>query len=280
MRFFEGVFLWTAIGIYLASSLLFLGGLIFKKEKQLILAWRGCVAGFALHSATILARWIASGHPPVLWSFEHALAGSWFVMGIFLMVGRYFNNLRITGTVISPFVLLMLGYGIMGKELGIEPLPPPYQSNWLWVHVGFGWVTYGAYHVAAGLAILYLLKQRALRKIKGQGEISRFFRFFPELAVIDDLTFKLIVYGFIAHIAMLGSGAIWAYGLWGRYWAWDPIETWTLVSWLIYGITIHLRMTYHLKGNRFAWLAIVSLAGVLIFFGGIGFTKGVHTPLL
>lgn len=280
MQLFEGIFLWTAIAIYLVSFLLFLSGVIFKKERQHVFAWYGCIIGFGLHSATILARWIASGHPPVLWSFEHALAGSWFVMGIFLIVGKYFSNFKIAGIVVSPFVMLMLGYGIMGKELGIEPLPPPYQSNWLWVHVGFGWITYGAYHVAAGMAILYLLKERAVRKSKNKGELSRFFQFFPELSVLDDLTFKLITYGFIAHIVMLGSGAIWAYGLWGRYWAWDPIETWTLISWLIYGIAIHIRMTYRWKDKRFAWLAILALAGVIIFFGGIGFVGGVHTTLL
>ena len=249
MQLFEGIFLWTAIAIYLVSFLLFLSGVIFKKERQHGFAWYGCIIGFGLHSATILARWIASGHPPVLWSFEHALAGSWFVMGIFLIVGKYFSNFKTAGIVVSPFVMLMLG-------------------------------TYGAYHVAAGMAILYLLKERAVRKSKDKGELSRFFKFFPELSVLDDLTFKLITYGFIAHIVMLGSGAIWAYGLWGRYWAWDPIETWTLISWLIYGIAIHIRVTYRWKDKRFAWLAILALAGVIIFFGGIGFVGGVHTTLL
>lgn len=280
MSIFEGIFLWAAIGVYVVTFLLFLNGLIFKKERQFAWAWWSCISGFVLHSSAIIVRWITSGHPPVLWSFEHALSGSWFIMGIFLLIGRYFATLKIAGIIVSPFVILMLGYGIMSKEFAIEPLPPPYQSNWLWVHVGFGWITYGAYHVAAGLAILYLLKDRAIKKSKNKSELSRFYKFFPEVSVLDNLTFKLIVYGFIAHIAMLGSGAIWAYGLWGRYWAWDPIETWTLISWLIYGIAIHFRVTYHWEGKRFAWLAIFSLIGVIIFFGGIGFIGGVHTPLL
>jgi cytochrome c-type biogenesis protein CcsB len=268
--------------MYLLAFLIFLSSIVFKKEGQREVAWWVCVVGFIIHTLTILVRWVESGHPsghpPVLWSFEHALAGGWFVMGVFLVLVWRFPSLKEVGVVISPFVLLMLGYGIMGKELGIEPLPPPYQSNWLWVHVGFGWIAYGAYHVAAAVAVLYLLKDRALRK--SGGEVSRFFRVLPETQTMDDLIFKLIVYGFISHIVMLGSGAIWAYGLWGRYWSWDPIETWTLISWLIYGLVIHLRVTYGWKGRRGAWLAIISLIGVLIFFGGIGFTRGVHTPLL
>jgi cytochrome c-type biogenesis protein CcsB len=278
MRTLEGIFLWSALAMYLLAFLIFLSSIVFKKEGQREVAWWVCVVGFIIHTLTILVRWVESGHPPVLWSFEHALAGGWFVMGVLLVLVWRFPSLKEVGVVISPFVLLMLGYGIMGKELGIEPLPPPYQSNWLWVHVGFGWIAYGAYHVAAAVAVLYLLKDRALRK--SGGEVSRFFRVLPETQTMDDLIFKLIVYGFISHIVMLGSGAIWAYGLWGRYWSWDPIETWTLISWLIYGLVIHLRVTYGWKGRRGAWLAIISLIGVLIFFGGIGFTRGVHTPLL
>ena len=268
------------MGAYLFTFLFFLAGIIFKKDGMTSLASKGCVAGFLLHTGTIVIRWIESGHPPVLWSFEHALAGSWFIIGIFLLASQRYTALRIAGVVVTPFVILMLGYGVMGKELGIEPLPPPYQSNWLWVHVGFGWITYGAYHVAAGLAILYLLKGRAIKKFKNENELSRFYKFFPEVSILDNLTFKLIVYGFIAHIAMLGSGAIWAYGLWGRYWAWDPIETWSLITWLVYGANIHMRVTYQWKGRRAAWLAIISLIGILITFGGIGFIGGVHTPLL
>jgi cytochrome c-type biogenesis protein CcsB len=262
VRTIEGILLWSAIVLYLLVFLIFLSAIVFKKDGQRELAWRGCVAGFIVHTLTILVRSVDNGHPNEL----------------FFILVRRFPALKGVGVVVSPFVLLMLGYGIMGKELGIEPLPPPYQSNWLWVHVGFGWIAYGAYHVAAGVAILYLLKERAIRK--SGGEVPRFFRALPEVQTMDELIFKLIVYGFISHIVMLGSGAIWAYGLWGRYWAWDPIETWTLISWLIYGLDIHLMVTYEWKGRRAAWLAIISLTGVLVFFGGIGFARGVHTPLL
>lgn len=268
MRLFEGIFLWAAIAFYLFVFLLFLSGLIFKKERQISLAWNGCIVGFILHSMSIIMRWMASGHPPVLWSFEHALTGSWFVMGIFLLIGRYFPSIKIVGVVISPFVLFMLGYGIMGKQTGIEPLPPPYQSNWLWVHVFFAWMAYGAFIISAVMSILYLMKDKS-----GYKDLA-------SLETLDDLIFKTIIFGFITLTVEVGAGAIWAYGLWGRYWAWDPIETWSLITWLIYGANIHLIMTYHWKGKKAAWLAIISLIGVIITFGGIGFIGGIHTTLL
>ncbi len=267
--------LWVAIVLYLAGFVLFLTGLVFNRKGAVEKAWLLSVVAFVVHTLTIAIRWVESGHPPVLWRFEHALAGSWFVMAIYLSVLRGSRGLKVTGLIASGFALLMLGYGLMSSKQ-LQPLPPPYQSGWLWIHVGFGWLTYGSYHIAAGTGILYLLKDRAMRK----NTHSWLSELLPSTETLEDVTFKLIVYGFIAHIVMLGSGAIWAYGLWGRYWAWDPIETWSLISWLVYALVIHLRVTYGWKGRRFIYLAIVSVITIIILFGGIGFAGGVHTPLL
>jgi ABC-type transport system involved in cytochrome c biogenesis permease subunit len=79
---------------------------------------------------------------------------------------------------------------------------------------------------------------------------------------------------------MIATGSIWAHGLWGRYWGWDPIETWSLISWLIYGAALHLRITMGWKARRMAWLAVGAMATVIISFFGIGFISGVHTGLL
>lgn len=278
MRGLEGILLWVSVASYLAGFFLFLGGMVFKSESQSKFAWKVSIAAFIFQTSTIAVRWIESGHPPVLGTFEHALAGSWVIAGIYLLIGGFLPQMRIFGFIAAPFTMLMMGYGIMSKELGVEPLPPPYQSNWLWVHVTFAWIAYGAYHLSAGAAVLYLIKEKKLRK--GERGLPWMLKKLPEPAALDELVSRLIVYGFLAHIIMLGSGAIWAYGLWGRYWAWDPIETWSLISWIIYGINIHMRMTYGWKGRKGSWLAVASLAAVIITFGGIGFVGGVHTPLL
>lgn len=278
MRTFEGALLWITVASYLAGFLLFLTGAVFKNERHARLAWKVSIAAFAIQTLTIAVRWAESGHPPVLGTFEHVLAGSWVTVAIYMLVGRYMPPLRAFGLLIIPFVMLMIGYGIMSRDPGIEPLPPPYQSNWLWVHVTFAWIAYGAYHVSAGVAILYLLKERNIRR--GRAGAGWLLGRLPDLPIMDHLISRLIVFGFVAHVVMLGSGAIWAYGLWGRYWGWDPIETWSLISWIIYGISIHMRMTYGWKGKKGAWLSIAALTAVIITFGGIGFVGGVHTPLL
>ena len=163
--------------------------------------------------------------------------------------------------------LLVLGKGLGARAAG-APLAPVFRSNWLVVHVLSAWVAFGSYLVAAGLAAHYLWLGR-----RTPAEGTR-----PE--VIEELSAKLVVLGFLGHSVMLVSGALWAHGLWGRYWGWDPLETWTLVSWLIYSVYLHLRFTLGWKGRRAAWVAVSSVAGVLVTFYGIGLVSYVHDQFL
>jgi ABC-type transport system involved in cytochrome c biogenesis permease subunit len=81
--------------------------------------------------------------------------------------------------------------------------------------------------------------------------------------------FRYVVFGFITDAIMISAGSIWAKDLWGSYWSWDPVETWSLISWLIYGIVIHLRVTLGWRGSKLAWLVIGALTTVLISFFGV-----------
>ena len=94
--------------------------------------------------------------------------------------------------------------------------------------------------------------------------------------MLDDLIFRSIIFGFIGHVVMISTGAIWARDLWGNYWNWDPVETWSLLSVLLYGLWIHLRVGLHWRGRRMAWLAVAALLTVVFAFWGtnlIGDTK-------
>jgi ABC-type transport system involved in cytochrome c biogenesis permease subunit len=86
---------------------------------------------------------------------------------------------------------------------------------------------------------------------------------------MDELMFRYLIFGFITDAVMIASGAIWAKNLWGNYWSWDPVETWSLVAWLIYGLAIHLRVTMGWKGRKLAWILIFAIAGVIISYFGI-----------
>lgn len=271
----EAIFIWIAVWLYGMSFLSFLFGLSFRKDGAIRWGWYLSIAGFIFQNVSMAVRWIIVGHPPVMRTYENSVLASWFTLSLFILM-RYWHKKAIAiGVAVLPVVLLMLGKGLMSDPIH-EPLSPPYQSNWLWLHVFFAWSAYGAFCSAAGLGMIYLFRERAEKK----GSISPFYEKLPNLRVLNDLFLKVVFFGFIALTVEIAAGALWAYKLWGRYWGWDPIETWSLVTWLIYGTVIHLGVTLGWKGGKMAWLVIISLLSVFITFGGIGYFAGVHTPIL
>ena len=272
----ESVFLWLSVIGYIAAFITMLIGLVFGKERAVRVGSRLTIAAFASHTLAIASRWIATGHMPVMGAYENSLLGAWFLMLIFLVSGRWIAAKKTLTVIVVPIALFMLGNGIMGGA-ELEPLAPPFQSAWLFVHVIFAWFAFGSYFLAACLGAAFLWKSGA--EAKGKLEESAA-RKFPDLDIMDDLIFRFIIFGFIADTVMIATGSIWAHGLWGRYWGWDPIEMWSLIAWIIYGVALHLRITMGWKGRRLAWIAVGSIATVIIGFFGVGFISNVHTQLM
>lgn len=265
----EGIFLWLAIGVYFISLVSFMGKAIFGRETWERRGFLLLGLGFLLQSTTIISRWLLIGHPPVMGGYENALAGSWCA-GLVYLVGERITKgkLRPLGIVLGPVVLLMLGFGLTAEK-GLQPLAPPYQSNWLWVHVGFAWLAWGSFLTAAGLGLIYLVKSARAQAKEGLG-----------LEEIEGIIPRAILFGFIAQGLMVVSGALWAHKLWGSYWSWDPVETWSLISWILYGLILHLHLTLGWKGKRLAWAVVLAIISPIIYFWGVGFIAGIHTPLI
>lgn len=273
MNSLEGIIVWTALILYLLCTASFLSGWAFRSERRLDWGWKLFPAAFAAHSLAIIIRWIATGHPPVVEPIEHAEAGAWFAGIVYLVAATRRESLRPLGLVVATVILVMLGGGIMAEN-ELRPLPPPFQSNWLWVHVGFAWLSWGSFVSAAGMGLFYLLK--GWRKDHAGVLLNKM----PDFPRMEDLTFRFILFGFIAQGLMMVTGAIWAHGLWGSYWSWDPLETWSLIGWLVYGIFLHLRLMFGMKGKAAAWYALLALISNIIYFWGIGFVPDTHTQLL
>lgn len=272
----ESVFLWLSVIGYILAFVAMLIGMVFGKERAASVGSRLTVATFASHTLAIVSRWIATGHMPVMGVYENSLLGAWFIMLIFLVSGRWIAAKKTLTVVVVPIALFMLGNGIMGGA-ELEPLAPAFQSNWLFVHVVFAWFAFGSYFIAACLGVAFLWKNGAQAKGKLEESASRRF---PDLDIMDNLIFRFIIFGFISDTVMIATGSIWAHGLWGRYWGWDPLEIWSLVSWIIYGAALHLRITMGWQDRKLAWVAVGSIATVIISFFGIGFISDVHTQLM
>jgi cytochrome c-type biogenesis protein CcsB len=257
MGSFFGALFWACLVVYALTVAGQIYGQSFGKPRWVRAAWFGVAGGFLLHTVLVVWRWVATGHVPTIGNFENALVGGWFIVLMTLWAGwkqRY--PLLAAGAL--PFALIIMGGAAM-SDTSARPMVASLQSIWLYIHIFFAWLSYGAYTVACGAGIVYLSKTRKGRPAPPEGSLER----------LDELMFRSTVFGFITDAVMIASGSIWAKDLWGSYWSWDPVETWSLLSWLIYGVALHLRITMGWRGRKLAWLLVFAIIGVLVSFWGV-----------
>ena len=252
---FGGIF-WLCLVTYALVVAAQIYGQVFGRERWVTSAPFGVAAGWVLHTALVAWRWIETGHVPTIGNFENALAGSWFIVTMTLWASwRQRYPLLAAGAL--PFALLVLGGGAL-SDTSAQPMVAALRSFWLYIHVFFAWLAYAAYTVACGAGVVYLVKSRRTPPARD-----------ADLAALDELMFRSTVFGFITDAVMIAAGSIWAKSLWGSYWSWDPVETWSLLSWLVYGLALHLRITLGWHGRRLAWLLVFAIVGVLVSFWGV-----------
>jgi cytochrome c-type biogenesis protein CcsB len=268
----EGLLLWPAMFGYTAVFIMYLIVTVFKKDSLESKAWWLFIISFIFQTASIGWRWYISGRIPVMVSYEHYQLGSWFVGLSTILGGIFYRKMRIISMGSTLVILLMLAVG-MNTYSEMDPLRPPFRSNWIFIHIGFAWFAWGCFVVAAVLGIAYLFKPPG----KEEGSVMRKF---PSREIMDELMVKMILFGFICQGLMVAAGAVWAHQLWGRYWGWDPVETWSLVCWLVYGLVLHFRLMMGWKGVKMAIMVILSLSTAIVYFWGIGFIPESHTSMM
>jgi cytochrome c-type biogenesis protein CcsB len=225
-----------------------------------LIAW----LAFAFVSASLVFRTIAVGHGPFANMYEFSIAFSWGILGAYLVVERRYH-LRTIGLIALPAALLLMLYATTIPATS-EPLVPALQNNLLLtVHVAVAIVAYGSFTVAFGAALLYLIQPAGGR------------RGLPRLEILDEVSYRAVVIGFPFLTLVLVLGALWAEVAWGRYWGWDPKETASLVTWLIYGAYLHARVVRGWHGRRSAALLLVGFAATLFTYFGNLFFGGLHS---
>ena len=148
---------------------------------------------------------------------------------------------------------------------------PALKSNWLIVHVITCFIGYAAFAVAFGLSIMYLIKNRSDRP---EEELSGYF---PKSTVIDELIHQMVLFGFLFLTVGIITGAVWANSAWGRYWGWDPKETWSLITWFVYATLLHARLMRGWRGRRIAYFAMLGFVAVLFTYFGVNYLPGLHS---
>jgi cytochrome c-type biogenesis protein CcsB len=268
----------AATTLYGLSSIIYIYCFVFRKDDRLGYAMNSALGGLLLHSVSIALRWIETGHGPYVNMYEVLSKYAWFCVVIFLIVQQKYPRIKNAGFVILPVTFLIMGVG-MTYTREILDEPSSLHSYWLIAHVVFANLAFGSILVSVGIAALYILKERKSMRNGSAGD--PFYEKLPALNVMDDLMYRFTASGLLFLTIMIASGAIWANQTWGRYWGWDPTETWSLVTWFMYGLCLHLRMNAGWSGKRIAWFIIFSIIVLAFSLFGVGYVyKGLHTDYL
>ena len=224
--------------------------------------------GLAFQVVSLGVRWVEVGHGPFLGLYE-------IINGLVLCTAAFFvfaalRNPRLgaAGIGVMPVVLVLLGGAMLASKSGL-PITPKLASYWIIIHVTFASLAFGAFALSFGCAVVYIVRERS-----GGGMWAKRFEQLPAQDVLENMTARFVLAGFLFWGLMIVTGAIWANQAWGRYWGWDPIETWSLIVWLVYAVYLHLRFTLKWHGERLAWFAIIALPLALFSSIGIPFAFG------
>jgi cytochrome c-type biogenesis protein CcsB len=184
----------------------------------------------------------------------------------------------IIGVFVVPVAFLAMAYASIAPDISnhIEPLIPALQSNWLTIHVVTCFMGYASFAISFGCGLIRLLKNTGK---SGEEKQSGLRGKLPTPAILDTLIYQSTALGFVFLTVGIMTGSIWAHYAWGSYWSWDPKETWSLITWLIYAIMLHSRYVRGWQGKRMALLSIVGFACVLFTYLGVNYLPGLHSYL-
>ena len=255
-----------------------------ESNKSLIVLERVSLAltilGTLILAASVIMRGIAAARVPWANLYEYAITGALILMLIYLVSIRS-EEVRMMGTFVVGFVLLVLGTAVSIFYVEVSSLMPALQSYWLVIHVMVALLSTGFFSLAAALSLAYLLKTANWvenGKGKGTQNFKKIMEIFPSKETLERLAYRFNISGFILWSFTLIAGAIWAERAWHRYWGWDTKEVWTFIIWAIYAGYLHANATRGWTGKRAVWLGVVGFGAVVFNFTIVNmFFQGLHT---
>ncbi len=222
-----------------------------RTEKVARIATAMMVLGFLLLVAGVIARGVSAGRVPWGNMYEFSITGAMAFSGAYLAALRKYD-LRWLGLIVSIAVLLTLGTAVAVLYRPSAPLVPALKSTWLVIHVSAAIISGGVFLLANAIAAAYLY----LDAMESRGERTAWAKRLPSLEDLDQLSYRLVAFVFPLWTFAVIAGAIWAESAWGRYWGWDPKETWAFITWVAYAAYLHARVTIGWRGRKAAWLCL------------------------
>ncbi|KJS23315.1 MAG: hypothetical protein VR72_01920 [Clostridiaceae bacterium BRH_c20a] len=229
------------------------------------------VLAFVLNTGLLVIRGLLISGLPLRNLFEFGLFFIWAITLVFLFI-EYKFDLSVSALFVLPIVILLLLF-LVNLDVTVRPAMPALRSKWLIIHVLTAVLAYGAFAISFALSVMYLVKDW----LGGENSPNRLASIMPRLELLDELSYKVIFLGMPALTIMLVTGAVWAEYSWGRYWSWDPKETWALVTWFVYSAYLHIRLRGW-KGKKAAIISIVGFMAVIFTFLGVSYLlPGIHS---
>lgn len=268
--------------IYFAAFVFYLIRMIRGKEFWGSLASITLFVGLAVQTAALILRWMESyrmgiGHAPLSNFYESLIFFAWTVVLLYLVFEWRIKN-KSLGTFVVPVAFFAMAFASLSPNINsrIQPLIPALQSNWLTSHVMTCFMGYAAFAIACGFGIMYFVKSLDRHTESRSGSMLRFL---PARSILDELIYQSTTLGFVFLTLGIITGSVWAHYAWGSYWSWDPKETWSLITWLVYATMLHVRLVREWRGKRIALMSIIGFVCVLITYLGVNYLPGLHSYL-
>jgi len=244
--------------------------------------------GWGLHLSSVVTRGLAAHRVPWGNMYEFSSMICLIAITAFLVLLARFD-VRWLGVFVTFPVLVYMGLAGTVLYVAAGPLVPALNSYWLKIHVVAAILASGIFLVSAVTTVLYLVKDRWEHQLAevaaGRAEVTAAMRSrggivmkLPSAASLDTLTYRLIAFGFPVWTFAVIAGAIWAEAAWGRYWGWDPKETWSFITWVCYAAYLHARATAGWRGKKAAAVSLVAFSALFVDYYVVNlFLTGLHS---
>lgn len=251
------LYLNVAFAAYFTAMIFYFANLFFKNKAVSYFARASIILGALSLAIYMSIRWQAAGRPPLSNMFESLVVFAWAIGCSSIFIDLKYQ-IKIVNALVSLMALLSLGVAsLLDKE--IVPLMPALKSNWLTIHVLTCFVGYASLTVGFVTSLVSVFSKKSSEQL-------------------DTISYKMIAFGFLFLTLGVITGAVWANSAWGTYWSWDPKETWSLITWLVYAIYLHLRFRAGWRGKKAAWLSVLGFLAMLFTYFGVNYLlSGLHS---
>jgi cytochrome c-type biogenesis protein CcsB len=266
----ESLLFLAAFILYIISAFYYFSYLFTKRESLAMTGFAFASVGLLIHTMALILRTLESGHAPFTNMYESLSFLAWSSILAYIIIELKYKIKR-AGPYFLLIVIALMALAsspLMPKEA--TPLVPALQSYWLWLHVSVTLLGEAFFAIAFITSIMYLVADSKKRKRIKSGLSSE---------KLDSVSYRCIAVGFpLFTLGGLVFGMVWAFYAWGRYWSWDPKETWSLITWFIFALYLHTRIVMGWKGRRSAYVAIIGFLSALFTYFGVNYLLvGLHS---